>query len=241
MRVNTAEELYELAKHLPLRERFRLVERIAHDLTLPAAATAGESVAGTGRRVGVSLLGQVIDVSFDPLGLTLRTRTQTVTMRAEPHLSEDARAALGKEALVEAEALIDPEGAVLEASATAIRVSADADDLVDVFDATFGSGRDALSSPEGQAFLASMIQAKDGPRAGEAPLAVSHRRMPGSTGQGQGARSAFRPVFARPRAGALTGLVRRFGGLVGYTPSIRARSSGVSSAPSTRSTMTRTR
>ena len=54
MALNTADDLYEMAKSLPVTERLRLVEKIAHDLTdasphpvappWPAGLTAAELV-----------------------------------------------------------------------------------------------------------------------------------------------------------------------------------------------------
>jgi hypothetical protein len=57
---------------------------------------------------------------------------------------------------VEVDALLGPDGAIRDAVAVTIKPALDADDPLALFEATFGSGGELWSSPEGREQLETM-------------------------------------------------------------------------------------
>lgn len=152
---STAEDLYEIAKHLPASERIRLVEKIAHGLA-PAPVPAPAASAMLGLSARVHLLGQVSDLALDPPRFTLRTPRGPVVVQVAPHLLDTARDAWGKDALVGVDAVVDADGTVHDAVAVAIHPTLEADDPLAIFESTFGTGSEIWSSAEGQEQLKGM-------------------------------------------------------------------------------------
>jgi hypothetical protein len=150
MPVTSADDLYELAKQLPTSERLRLVERIAHELTLDrdnmAPSTGKPPVAGTKTRT--QLIGQVTDIALEPPQFKVRTTRGGVSVSAGAHLIDAVWDAWGREVIVDVEASLDVDGAPFDATAIAIEVVAQADDLLANFESTFGSGSEIWGSRE---------------------------------------------------------------------------------------------
>lgn len=149
MTTSTAEDLYELAKKLPVNERLRLVEKIAHDLTGPAAPRVSAMVE-------TRVAGQVTDIALDPPRFTVKTARGPVVVRASVHLLDAVRAAWGCESIVTVNAAMDPDGTIDDAEAVTIEVCSQVDDALATFEATFGSGHAVWSSPEGREHLETM-------------------------------------------------------------------------------------
>jgi hypothetical protein len=149
MTVNTADDLYELAKQLPVSERLRLVEKIAHDLSAAPPPAAAE-------RTETRLVGEVIDIALEPARFTVKGARGLVLVRAPERLLDAVRAAWGCEVIVTVRAVLGAEGTVDDAEAIGIEVSARTGDPLSIFESTFGSGQEVWSTPEGQEHLETM-------------------------------------------------------------------------------------
>jgi len=154
----TADDLYEMAQRLPASERLRLVEKIAHHLTLTCAPEPPESSRPpvSGARIHTQLIGQVTDIAVDPLRFTIRTPRGEVSVSAGLNLTENVWSAWGHEVIADVEAFLDITGKTLDAVAISLDLSAQTDDLLSNFESTFGSGSEIWSTTEARRELAAM-------------------------------------------------------------------------------------
>jgi hypothetical protein len=154
----TADDLYEMAQRLPASERLRLVEKIAHHLTLAREPDPRESSRPpvSGARIRTQLIGQVTDIAVDPLRFTIRTSRGEISVAAGLDLTENVWSAWGHEVIADVDAFLDLEGKTLDAVAISLDLSAQADDLISNFESTFGSGSEIWSSAEARGELGAM-------------------------------------------------------------------------------------
>lgn len=158
MSVNTADDLYELARQLSTSERLHLVEKIAHGLTVAGdpREPPSERNPASGTRTRVELVGRVTDIAVEPLRFTIRTAHGEVSVAADANLLDAVWGAWGQEVILDAEAFLDFDGKTLDASAISLEVSAEADDLLSNFESTFGSGSDLWTTAEARDQTAKM-------------------------------------------------------------------------------------
>lgn len=157
MPASTAEDIYQIAKQLPMSERLRLVEKIAHDLVLPPTHSADSRAAPPSGIPGrVHLIGQVTDLALDPPRFMMRTSHGLVRVEVVPHLLDAARSVWGKEALVGVDDVVDADGTIHDAVAVTVETALVADDPLSIFESTFGSGAELWSSQEGREQLEGM-------------------------------------------------------------------------------------
>jgi len=154
----TADDLYEMTKKLSTNERLRLVEKIAHHLTVandhdkPGTATP----AASGVRTRTQLIGQVTELAVDPLRFTIRTPRGDVAVIAGAAFIDNVWSAWGHEVIAEVEAFLDFDGKTWGAVVLSIERAAQSEDLLSNFESTFGSGSEIWATAEARREMAAM-------------------------------------------------------------------------------------